>query len=227
MRRRPPRTMAAAMLLAALVLSSCAVGRGAAQPPEQRVRRALLSVPDVAAIPDAPVGLEEASAAAMGMLDKYQSVQGVGPCGAPLARPSTAPGDRATVLFLSQQSLASVEHIVYRLPPGAAEQYLGKLRADTRPGCPPARADVPGGVRMVVEFRGALALPPLGDDRLAMWTVDRLDDGTEVHVMMAMVRVGASLTTVGVLSSAGAPSQAFLADLAVVAADKLAKAKLG
>jgi hypothetical protein len=69
-------------------------------------------------------------------------------------------------------------------------------------------------------------LPPPGDDRLATWTVNSPGNGVEVHVMTAMVRLGANLTSVSVLSSSGPPSAAFLGDLAVVAVDRLARAKL-
>ena len=223
MRRRPRTMMATTMLLLALVLGSCAADRDTSQP-EQRLRRALLSVLDVAAYPDAPVGLEEVRPEVMGMLAEDQSYPAVPPCGAPIAPPST-PTDRAAALFLSERSQAGVVNVVQHLPSGAAQQYFGKLRADIRSGCPPAFVGTPVGMR-TVEFRGEVALPPLGDDRLATWTVEGLGNGAEVHVMTAMVRLGANLTSVSVLSS-GPPSEAFLADLAVVAVDRLARAKLG
>ncbi len=218
--------MATAMVLLALVLvlGSCAVGRDTSQPPEQRLRRALLSVLDVAAFPDAPVGLEEVSPRVMGMPAEDQSFPAAAPCGTKIALPST-PADSAMALFLSQQSQAGVANVVHRLPPGAAEQFLGRLRADIRPGCRPTVMNSAVGVQ-TVEFRGEVPLPPLGDDRLATWTVDRSGNGVEVHLMTATVRLGANLTSVSVLSSSGPPSEAFLADLALVAVDRLARAKL-
>lgn len=124
-----------------------------------------------------------------------------GPCGAKLETPSFA-GDGLTIYT----SPANVEVFLWvrRLPPGVASQLIDATSNDVRPACPPFTSRTPYDYAQLNEFLGAIALPKLGDQRIAFAArVRQKHRGTPwTYASEAFVRRGDYLTAITVVSTA-------------------------
>jgi hypothetical protein len=87
------------------------------------------------------------------------------PCGAKLSQPSLHTG--AAAQFQSREP-AAVFQWINRLPRGTAAAYIAAVVDDIRPACPAFKTATPYGHPQLNVFVGATALPPLGDQRVAV-----------------------------------------------------------
>jgi hypothetical protein len=87
------------------------------------------------------------------------------PCGAKISVPPLRLG--ALVVYRSKAP-AEVDERIVDLPSGVAERLVGAYARDTRPGCPAYRTATPFGHPQENQFFRSIALPSLGDQRLAV-----------------------------------------------------------
>jgi hypothetical protein len=128
----------------------------------------------------------------------YENPDPRGPCGATSA--SRLKFQDAAIAFFQSPSGVSVLHALWNLPPGQAAAVLAEARADMRPGCPPFESDTPFGGPQVNEFLGAIDLPSIGEDRLALSHRIEGPAGGTVYGTVALIRIETWLASLAIFS---------------------------
>jgi hypothetical protein len=132
---------------------------GTSGTPAPALRSALLTAPELPAMPDAFAGGPVSVASITVDPDPR------GPCGVKLSQPSFRTG---VVAQFQSREPAAVFQWINRLPRGTATAYIAAVADDIRPGCPAFKTATPYGHPQLNVFVGAIALPPLGDQRVAV-----------------------------------------------------------
>jgi hypothetical protein len=123
----------------------------------------MLRASDIQALPGLPQGLTQQG------IDRSSLTVDPdprAPCGAKITQPSFQRG--ALRLFANRTNGSTLIQWANRLPPGRAAAYIDDLRADARPGCRDYETTTSTGSRQMNHFVGAVALPTLDDQRLAV-----------------------------------------------------------
>lgn len=141
-----------------------------------------------------------------------------GPCGEKLSQPSLQSG--AVAQFRSPAP-AAVFQWVNRTPPGEATTYLTGVADDIRPGCAAFRSATPYGHPQLNVFVRATALPPLGDQRVAVTMRLRLLAPGEraAYVTEILIREGDYMSAIIVSGLRRQPPRLVRAVAASAAAD--------
>jgi hypothetical protein len=139
------------------------------------------------------------------------------PCGARVSLPPLREG--AVAIFRSKAP-AEIDQWILDLPPGAAAKLVRVAERDVRPGCPAYRSATPYGPAQQNRFVRTIALPSLGDGRLA--AIVRLSSpaasrpfyGTEI-----MIREGDRLSLISLVGFRPPPARIVRAVATRAAAD--------
>jgi hypothetical protein len=84
------------------------------------------------------------------------------------AKISVPPLRLGALVAYRSKAPAEVDERIVDLPVGVAERLVGAYARDTRPGCPAYRTATPFGHPQENQFFRSIALPSLGDQRLAV-----------------------------------------------------------
>jgi hypothetical protein len=157
--------LASIMIVVCLTAAACggAGGTHAATPatsnPAPSLRIALLTAAQLPGKPDVYAGGPVSAASITDDPDPR------GPCGVRLSQPSLRAG---VVAQFQSRRPAAVFQWINRIPPATATAYVAAVMDDIRPGCRAFTSATPYGHPQLNAFVRAIALPALGDQRVAI-----------------------------------------------------------
>jgi hypothetical protein len=128
-------------------------------------------------------------------LSAYENPDPRGPCGTPMNQRDLYAGG---VRFYAGSTVAVFE-AVSRLPQARAEELLGAIAADIRPGCPEFISRTNTGADQTNHFGAPIELGGIGDQAIG-WQTTQGVQGQLAHVYCGIVRDGDLVVTLVVIA---------------------------